>query len=181
MSAWSVKSGRSLDEGTTLHAELLELLPALRRYAYSLCGSTADADDLCQDTIERILSKGVPEEVLLAKWAFRICRNLWIDQYRAARTRQQATDNPVLQEQNISDGSRRTENEIQLQQVQNAMQQLSEEQRSILSLVTVQSMSYQDVADVLDVPVGTVMSRIARARASLSNYLHARQPLAPGH
>ncbi len=174
-------SVRTLNEGTILHAELLDLLPGLRRYAYSLCGSVADADDLCQDTIERILKKGVPEDTVLAKWAFRICRNLWIDQYRAARTRQQATDNPILQEQAITEGSRRTENEIQLQQVQSAMQKLSEEQRSILSLVTVQSMSYQDVADVLDVPVGTVMSRIARARANLSHYLKAGNTLAAGH
>lgn len=164
-----------------MHAELLELLPGLRRYAYSLCGSADDADDLCQDAIERILAKGVPEDVVLAKWAFRICRNLWIDQYRAARTRQEATHNPLLQELNISDGSRQTENEIQLQQVNTAMQKLSEQQRSILSLVTIQSMPYKDVAEVLEVPVGTVMSRIARARANLIKYLNVQQTLAPGH
>ncbi len=164
-----------------MHAELLELLPGLRRYAYSLCGSAEDADDLCQDAIERILAKGVPDDVLLAKWAFRVCRNCWIDQYRAARTRQEATNNPLLQEQNISDGTRQTENEIQLEQVNSAMQNLSEEQRSILSLVTVQSMSYKDAAEVLEVPVGTVMSRIARARANLIKYLNAQQTLAQGH
>jgi RNA polymerase sigma-70 factor (ECF subfamily) len=172
---------RTLNEDTKLHAELLELLPGLRRYAYSLCGSADDADDLCQDAIERILAKGVPEDVVLAKWAFRICRNLWIDQYRAARTRQEATHNPLLQELNISDGSRQTENEIQLQQVNTAMQKLSEQQRSILSLVTIQSMPYKDVAEVLEVPVGTVMSRIARARANLIKYLNVQQTLAPGH
>jgi RNA polymerase sigma-70 factor (ECF subfamily) len=127
------------------------------------------------------LAKGVPEDVVLAKWAFRICRNLWIDQYRAARTRQEATHNPLLQELNISDGSRQTENEIQLQQVNTAMQKLSEQQRSILSLVTIQSMPYKDVAEVLEVPVGTVMSRIARARANLIKYLNVQQTLAPGH
>jgi RNA polymerase sigma factor (sigma-70 family) len=164
-----------------LHTELLELLPGLRRYAYSLCGSADDADDLCQSAIERILAKGVPEDIVLAKWAFRVCRNLWIDQYRATRTRQQAVDNPLLQEMNISDDSRRTENEIQLEQVHIAMQALSEEHRSALSLVTLQSMSYKDAAEVLEVPVGTVMSRIARARANLIKSLHSSPTLIPGH
>jgi RNA polymerase sigma factor (sigma-70 family) len=164
-----------------LHTELLELLPGLRRYAYSLCGSADDADDLCQSAIERILAKGVPEDIVLAKWAFRVCRNLWIDQYRATRTRQQAVDNPLLQEINISDDSRRTENEIQLEQVHIAMQALSEEHRSALSLVTLQSMSYKDAAEVLEVPVGTVMSRIARARANLIKSLKPSPTLMPGH
>jgi RNA polymerase sigma-70 factor (ECF subfamily) len=164
-----------------LHTELLELLPGLRRYAYSLCGSADDADDLCQSAIERILAKGVPEDIVLAKWAFRVCRNLWIDQYRATRTRQQAVDNPLLQEMNISDDSRRTENEIQLEQVHIAMQALSEEHRSALSLVTLQSMSYKDAAEVLKVPVGTVMSRIARARANLIKSLNSSPTLIPGH
>ena len=93
-----------------MHAELLELLPGLRRYAYSLCGTADDADDLCQSAVERILEKGVPEDVVLAKWAFRVCRNLWIDQYRATRTRELAVENPLLQDINISDDSRRTEN-----------------------------------------------------------------------
>jgi RNA polymerase sigma factor (sigma-70 family) len=164
-----------------LHTELLELLPGLRRYAYSLCGSADDADDLCQSVVERILAKGVPEGVVLAKWAFRVCRNLWIDQYRATRTRQQAVDNPLLQEVNISDDSRRTENEIQLEQVHSAMQELSEEHRSALSLVTLQSMSYKDAAEVLQVPVGTVMSRIARARANLIKSLNTLPTLVLGH
>lgn len=164
-----------------MHTELLELLPGLRRYAYSLCGSADDADDLCQSAVERILAKGVPEDIVLAKWAFRICRNLWIDQYRATRTRQQAVDNPLLQEMNISDDSRRTENEIQLEQVHSAMQELSEEHRSALSLVTLQSMSYKDAAEVLEVPVGTVMSRIARARANLIKSLQPSPTPMPGH
>lgn len=177
----AVKGMRVFNEDTKLHAELLELLPGLRRYAYSLCGTAADADDLCQSVIERILDKGVPEDVVLAKWAFRICRNLWIDQYRASQTREQAVDNPLLQEMHISDDSHRTEHEIQLQQVHNAMLELSEEQRSALSLVTLQSMSYKDAAEVLEVPVGTVMSRIARARANLIKYLNSQQTFVPGH
>lgn len=177
----AVNGIRANNEDNPLHAELLELLPGLRRYAYSLCGTADDADDLCQSAIERILDKGVPEDVVLAKWAFRICRNLWIDQYRATRTREQAVENPLLQDINISDDSRRTENEIQLQQVNLAMQELNEEQRSALSLVTLQSMSYKDAAEVLEIPVGTVMSRISRARANLMKYLNAQATFAQGH
>jgi RNA polymerase sigma-70 factor (ECF subfamily) len=177
----AVKLNRRLKKDITLHTELLELLPGLRRYAYSLCGSADDADDLCQSAVERILAKGVPEDVVLAKWAFRICRNLWIDQYRATRTRQQAVDNPILQDVNVSEDSHRTEHEIQLAQVSAAMQELGEEQRSALSLVTLQSMSYKDAAEVLEVPVGTVMSRISRARANLIKSLSSSQTLVPGH
>ena len=181
MSLLAVTCMRALNGEAKLHAELLELLPGLRRYAFSLCGTAEDADDLCQSAIERILDKGVPDDVVLAKWAFRICRNLWIDQYRASRTRQQAVENPLLQEINISDDSHRTEHEIQLQRVNQAMQKLNEEQRSALSLVTVQSMSYKDAAAVLEVPVGTVMSRISRARANLIKYLQAQPDCAAGH
>lgn len=177
----AVNGIRADNEDNKLHAELLELLPGLRRYAYSLCGTADDADDLCQSAVERILEKGVPEDVVLAKWAFRVCRNLWIDQYRATRTRELAVENPLLQDINISDDSRRTENEIQLQQVNLAMQELNEEQRSALSLVTLQSMSYKDAADVLEVPVGTVMSRISRARANLMKYLNTQSTFAQGH
>ena len=65
-----------------MKAELLELLPALRRYAWSMTHSVHDADDLLQATVERLLRKGVPDGADLTRWAFTVCRNLWIDEYR---------------------------------------------------------------------------------------------------
>ena len=62
--------------------DLKALLPVIRRFAYSLTGNMADADDLLQSTIEKILTKPVPEDVALLAWSYRVCRNLWIDEYR---------------------------------------------------------------------------------------------------
>lgn len=152
--------------------ELTALIPALRRFAYSLTGNAHDADDLLQNTIERVLSRGAPEEVELAKWAFRVCRNIWIDEYRARKIRHNAAQLPELEEPTI-DGANAIYNEITLGQVNTAMDQLPDEQRSILALVAVQGMSYKEVAETLSIPTGTVMSRLARARVALSQFLNS--------
>ncbi|GAA6204658.1 hypothetical protein NBRC116600_14550 [Thalassotalea sp. SU-HH00458] len=81
--------------------EIIALIPMIRRFAYSLTGNHHDADDLLQNTIERILTKGVPEDVELTKWMFRVCRNLWIDEYRSRQVRQAATQSPELHEQAV--------------------------------------------------------------------------------
>lgn len=148
------------------------LLPALRRFAYSLTGNRADADDLLQSTVERLLSRDLPEDVELAKWAFRVCRNMWIDEYRARKIRQNAAQLPELEEP-TEDGANRIYNEITLKQVNTAMDKLPDDQRSILALVAVQGMSYKEVAETLSIPMGTVMSRLARARVALSQFLNA--------
>ncbi|MGS2719698.1 RNA polymerase sigma factor [Paraglaciecola aestuariivivens] len=142
------------------------IIPMLRRFAYSLTGSHADADDLVQATFEKILAKGVPEDVEILKWAFKVCRNLWIDEYRANKVRQQATQAPELQEQLVELHPQHESKSI-LTKVNSAMDTLPNEQRSILSLVALQGMPYKDVANILDIPIGTVMSRLSRARQSL--------------
>ena len=152
--------------------ELTALMPALRRFAYSLTGSATDADDLLQNTIERILSRGVAEDVELAKWAFRVCRNIWIDEYRARKIRYNAAQLPELEEPTV-DGQNIIYNQITLGQVNTAMDQLPDDQRSILALVAVQGMSYKEVAETLSIPMGTVMSRLARARVALSQFLNS--------
>lgn len=152
--------------------ELTALMPMLRRFAYSLTGSPHDADDLLQNTIECLLSKGVPEDVELAKWAFRVCRNIWIDEYRARKIRNNAAQLPELEEARV-DGENVIYNEITLGEVNNAMNKLPDDQRSIIALVAVQGMSYKEVADTLSIPMGTVMSRLARARIALSQFLNS--------
>lgn len=153
-----------------MREELLSLMPAIRRFAYSLTGSPHDADDLLQNTIERVLSRGVPEDVELVKWAFRVCRNLWIDEYRARKVRHSDHAEELLDEQSI-DGEKIICDHITLHQVNHAMDQLPDDQRSILALVAVQGMSYKEVAETLSIPMGTVMSRLARARVALSQFL----------
>lgn len=151
-----------------MREELTELLPRIRRFAYSLTGSMDDADDLLQGTVERVLTRNIPPDVELIKWVFRVCRNLWIDEYRAGKVRQRAVSEPNLQDQQTLDGEQAMHSEIELEQVNKAMQTLPEDQRAILSLVAIQGMAYKEVAGILEIPIGTVMSRLSRARTTLA-------------
>jgi RNA polymerase sigma factor (sigma-70 family) len=161
-----------------MKAELKQLLPALRRFAYSLTGSMADADDLLQNTVVRLLNTPPAEGVPLPQWAFKICRNLWIDDYRAQKVRNLATQHTELQQENFSDGEQDMINDIQLAEVNTAMNSLPDEQREVLSLVAVQGLSYQEAASVLAIPAGTIMSRLARARAAMVSALQHSGSLA---
>lgn len=154
-----------------MQAQLTALLPALRRFAWSLTQSVHDADDLLQATVERLLSKGVPENVDLSRWAFTVCRNLWIDEYRARKIRQTVDVAPEVFEDGQVDGEREVHGKLQLNQVMNAMKNLPEDQHTVLSMVAIQGLSYKDVAAELDIPVGTVMSRLSRARCKLAELL----------
>ncbi|WP_290623785.1 RNA polymerase sigma factor [Kangiella sp.] len=144
----------------------------IRRFAYSLTGNQHDADDLLQSTLERLLTKDLPRDVDLTKWAFRVCRNLWIDEYRSQKVRQEATQKPELQQLDIVDGDKVMTNQLTVQQVQRALQQLPEDQKSILTLIAVEDLSYQEVADLLNIPVGTVMSRLSRARKAMAKWFN---------
>jgi len=159
-----------------LRRELLGLLPRLRRYAYALTGARHDADDLLQSTLERLLVKGVPEAVEVDKWAFRVCRNMWIDEIRARRVRSAvALEESGAMEQTF-DGENALMSKLALAEIGDAMDELPEEQRAALSLVVLEGLSYAQAADVLETPIGTIMSRIARARAALSKALRAESP-----
>jgi RNA polymerase sigma factor (sigma-70 family) len=151
------------------------IIPMLRRFAYSLTGSNADADDLVQATFEKILTKGLPDDVEILKWAFKVCRNVWIDEYRSRKVRQNATQVPELQEQAAVEQQAQHESQELLTKVNSAMHTLPHEQRSILSLVALQGMAYKDVAAILEIPIGTVMSRLSRARNSLLNLVKPQQ------
>ena len=155
----------------SMKQEIAELLPKLRRFAYSLTGSAADADDLLQSTVERLLSRGMPEDADLTKWAFRVCCNVWKDELRAKKVRRDATERPELTEGQTVDGEHQTTQEIEWERVDAAMSTLPQDQRQIISLVAIQGMPYKKVAEILEVPKGTVMSRLARARAALSDAL----------
>lgn len=151
--------------------QLVELLPALRRFSWSLTNSAHDADDLLQATVERLLTKGVPVDADLGKWAFTVCRNLWIDEYRSRKVRQNAEWDPMLTEHAHVDGERQVHSQMELDRVNHAMQSLPDEQHLVLSMVAVQGLSYKGVAESLEIPLGTVMSRLARGRAKLVELL----------
>lgn len=146
---------------------LLADLSGLRRFCYSLTGNAADADDLLQATVERLLHKGIPDDAHTGKWSYRVCKNVWIDELRAREVRQRYPRTAVAETEEAPPTDTVAAGEQELEAVSKALAQLPEDQRLTLTLVTVEGKSYAEAADILEVPVGTVMSRIARARKNL--------------
>jgi RNA polymerase sigma-70 factor (ECF subfamily) len=153
--------------------ELLAALPRLRRFARSLTGNRADGDDLMQSTVERVLERGLPEGVAALPWLFKISKNLWIDEQRARAVRSKAALTHELGEEPSVSGEAVALGEIGLREVERALDDLPDEQRAVLTLVAVEGLSYREAAGVLETPIGTVMSRLARARAALAARLGA--------
>lgn len=147
--------------------ELVDVLPNIRRFAMSLAGRLADADDLLQSTVERLLVRGIPDDADVLPWGMRVCKNLWIDELRSQKVRRDATTEPAVVGEQVMDGERQLHGEMTLQEVQDVLHSMSDEHRSVLELVAVEGFSYKEAAAVLEVPVGTVMSRLARARTAL--------------
>lgn len=150
-------------------SDLLALLPRLRRFAKSLSGNAADGDDLCQAALERALrSRGQWQAgTRLDSWMYRIMRNLWIDEVRA-RTRRGKTFAPEEEGLTVGDdGDRRIELAVEMGDVDRAMNRLPAEQREAIALVLVEGLAYKEAAEVLDIPMGTLTSRLVRGRAAL--------------
>lgn len=147
--------------------QLIELIPRLRRFARGLTGSAADADDLAQAALERALVHQAAWQrgTRLDSWLYRIAQNLWRDELRASRRRSEPLDAEALVGE---DGRESLLRQVEVRDVSRAFERLPEEQRVILALVVLDGMSYQQAADVLGVPIGTVMSRLARARGRLA-------------
>lgn len=162
------------DKDEAVREAIVDALPKLRRFALGLTGNPADADDLLQSTVERALTRDGPSEKLDAiKWMFRICRNLWIDELRSRKVREVAVPEPEWHGEPATNAETLV-NEVTFSEVVAAMDELSEDQRTVLSLVAVEGMSYREAAEILDVPTGTVMSRLARARAALADRFDER-------
>jgi len=158
-----------------LNRELLELLPRLERFATSLTRNREEARDLVQDAALKVLHHGVPEGANLKHWAFRVCKNVWIDSLRRKRIR----ETPSIEQGAIGlaghDAREELEGRSQLRKTLELMAKLPQDQRLALSLVAIEGMSYREVASVMEVPIGTVMSRVARARASIARALEATE------
>ncbi|MCF8708192.1 RNA polymerase sigma factor [Rhizorhapis sp. SPR117] len=150
-------------------SELLALLPRLRRFAASLSRNAADGDDLCQAALERALkSRHLWEEgTRLDSWMYRIMRNMWIDEVRA---RQRRAKTFVVEEagENVGDpGDHRMEAAAELSMVERALDRLPDEQREVIALVMIEGLAYKDAAEILDIPMGTLTSRLVRGRSAL--------------
>lgn len=149
---------------------LIGFLPNMRRFSISLTGSADIADDLVQAACERALAHQDSFDPLTRfdAWIFRIIRNLWIDQVRRQKTAGPREEISDLQDVLGGGGEKDVLARMELAEVIAAMSALSNDQREVLILVCVEDFSYRDAADLLDLPIGTVMSRLARARRNLA-------------
>jgi len=139
----------------------------LRKFCLSLTGKHADADDLLQATVEKVLEKGMPEDAHPAKWAYRVCKNAWIDEIRSRNVRQKYPQLVIDDSEVAPSAEQSAGEERELTAVSAALGELSKDQRLALTLVAVEGKTYAEAAEILEVPVGTIMSRIARARKHL--------------
>lgn len=157
----------------TFHRQLIALLPRLRRFGRGLTGSVDDGDDLVQAALERAMSRSHQwtPGTRLDSWMFRIMQTMRLNDLTASRRRH--GNSQVLDPDNATGGDLRDELEsrLMLDHVREQVALLPEEQKSVLLLVCVEGLSYKETANTLDVPIGTVMSRLARARLSLQRTL----------
>jgi len=155
--------------------ELLTLLPRLRRFARALTRDSADADDLGQIALERALKakdQWMPGTRLDA-WMMRIMRNCWIDEVRS-RTRRAQTFAPEEAGALVgSDAHRDIERHAEMLDVDRAMGALPPEQREAIALVLVDGLAYREAAEILEIPMGTLTSRLTRGRQALALMLEA--------
>jgi RNA polymerase sigma-70 factor (ECF subfamily) len=154
--------------------QLIAVLPRLRRFARGLTGSAVEADDLVQSACARALARQhqFQEGTRFDSWMFRIVQTIWIDQVRSRDVRKE--DGDVAEDRLGSDEPvRRVEARLALEEVRRAVDRLPPDQRTALLLVTVDGLSYKEAAEIAGVPVGTIMSRLARARIALQLHLEA--------
>jgi len=158
---------------TICTSELETCLPALQRFALSLTRNEDRAGDLVQDTVERALKKAhLFDGANLRSWMFTICRRVFLNQIRSDKTRGPSIpveDAPqsalsLAQDQEII---------MHFNDVTQAFQRLPTNDKVVLSLVVIEGLKYDEVADLLDIPIGTVRSRLSRARARLESMISA--------
>lgn len=152
-----------------IRAQMVAVLPRLRRFAYALTGSSELGDDLVQETCLRALSRVDRWQPgsRLDSWMYRIAQNIWLDRMRATKVRGEVVDIEVVEAMPGSDGRDVTESQLTLEAVDAALDKLPAEQRLVIALVCIEGVSYKDAAEIIGVPIGTVMSRLARARQAL--------------
>lgn len=146
--------------------DFIQHIPRLRRYARALTGDRSRADDLVQDTLERALVKfhlWQPESDLRA-WLFTIMHNVFVNQVRSSLSGMTM----ALDDETVLPSMRATQSDrLEVRDLQQALLRVPEEQREVLLLVGIEQMTYEEAAGVLGIPIGTVMSRLSRARERL--------------
>jgi len=157
--------------------QLIACIPRLRRYARALVGSRGEADDLVQDTMERGWSRLASwrRGSDMRAWLFGIMHNLYVDQARKGRIdTEELSDNtpePAI-------GAGHAER-LEVRDMDAAMRLLPAEQREIILLIALEEMTYEEIAATLRIPIGTVMSRLARGRERLRALMEGRPAATP--
>jgi RNA polymerase sigma factor (sigma-70 family) len=169
----------SLEEGSNLDSvreEIVALLPRLRRLARALARPPGEPDDLVQLTVERALARSGQWSpgTRLDSWMFRIMKNAWIDEHRArGRHGLVLVDDERASAAAAFDGEGAMTSRLEAGEVEKALARLPDEQRLAVALVLVEGLSYKEAADVLQIPQGTLTSRLVRGRAALLEQLEA--------
>jgi RNA polymerase sigma factor (sigma-70 family) len=165
-----------MDDVPAFEREVSALLPRLRRFAHSLSRNRADADDLTQSTVERALRAKLQWKLgtRMDRWLYKIMRNLWIDTVRSRARRQKFEAPPEEAEKLGDDPAEGLEASAELREVMSAMERLPDEQREVLALILVEGFGYRETADLLELPIGTVSSRLVRGRCALMQMVGER-------
>jgi RNA polymerase sigma-70 factor, ECF subfamily len=169
------ETARVTDEFRT---RMVEFLPRLRRFAIALTGDLDQGDDLVQETCLRALSRVEQWQPgsRLDSWMYRIAQNLWLDRTRARRYRPELSDPDIVESVPGQDGRNVVEGRLTLEAVLDAMNDLTPEQQVLVALVCIDGASYKEAAEITGTPIGTVMSRLARARRELHERLEPSIP-----
>ncbi|WP_457661669.1 RNA polymerase sigma factor [Sinorhizobium medicae] len=158
-------AGETISSPDPFEDKILALMPALRRYSRSLARSDTDGEDLLQDCVEKVLARRMQwRGVNLRAWAFTIMTNLYRNGHRHRARHPEVEFDQALDlraEENNADP-------LERQRLVHALEQLSADNRAVLMLVVIEGYRYQDVADMMEIPIGTVMSRLSRARRQLA-------------
>lgn len=159
-------------------AQVQPLVPALRRYARAMLRDRDDADDLVQDVLERALGgwSGRRKAASLRAWLFTILHNLALDQLRRTARRGRGEPLETVPEAHLATPATQ-EKHVEQQDVLALIALLPDDQRSLLLLIGVEELSYAEAAMVLNVPQGTVMSRLSRARERLRSMMEDERPI----
>jgi RNA polymerase sigma-70 factor (ECF subfamily) len=158
-----------MNRPSSFEQELTALLPRLRRFAHALARDASDADDLTQATVERALRSRAQWQpgTSLHSWCCRIMRNLWIDTARS-RGRRAVHEAPEEAGENVgSDPREAMDASVDLKRIMAAMDRLPDEQREVVALILVEGFGYREAAEMLELPIGTVSSRLVRGRTAL--------------
>jgi len=161
----------------TALAILEENIPSLRRYAWSLLRNASDADDLVQDCLVRALDKigTVRSEGQLRPWLFAIMHNLYINRWRRTKVRAEVSAEDADAEVSVPPAQQAG---TEMRDVMRGLAELPPDQRQVILLVAVEGFEYAEVAGMLGIPIGTVMSRLSRARDRLRDFVEGRpQPV----